>query len=157
MKKMRPNYLIIPLITLLTASLGSWFTNQGMGWYHTLTLPPWTPAGSIIGAVWTLLFILATLAALLVWNRKLAKKRRRVIAAAFGLNALLNISWSFIFFRLHQLSWATIEAGLLGLSVLLLVFLVKPYSRIANLLLVPYLLWVSFATYLTYIVWRLNR
>lgn len=154
---MRPNYLIIPLITLAIASLGSWVTNQGISWYRTLDLPPWTPAGSIIGAVWTLLFILVTISALLVWNRKLTLSQRRTIAAAFLINALLNVSWSFIFFKAHLLGLAVIEAGLLGLSVLFLIVLVKPYSRLASSLLVPYFLWVSFATYLTYAVWRLNR
>lgn len=151
------NYLIIPLITLATASLGSWATNQGMAWYQTINLPSWTPPGSIIGTVWTILFILATISALLVWNRKLALKKRRTIGIAFLANACLNVTWSFIFFKLHLIGLAVVEAGLLGLSVLLIIILVKNQSRLAALLLVPYLLWVTFATFLSYNVWQLNR
>jgi tryptophan-rich sensory protein len=154
---MHPNYLVIPLLTLTTATLGSLFTSQGMVWYRTISLPPWTPDGSVIGTVWTVLFILATVSALLIWNRKLKPFQRCVIVFGFLTNALLNVSWSFIFFTSHRLGLAVVEAGLLGLSVGFLIFLVKPYSRLAAFLMVPYLLWVSFATYLTYAIWQLNR
>ena len=160
--KMKINYIVIPLITALTAFLGSRFTTSGIGsgWYDFIAKPSWTPDGSIIGAVWTILFILATISALIFYNKAFGGKRFNWTIAIFLLNAFLNVFWSFLFFKQHILGLATIEAGLLGVSVIALIFLIwekeEKLLKTASLLLVPYALWVSFATYLTYAVWTLN-
>lgn len=155
--KFKLNYLIIPLITIVTALTGSWFTSVGMWWYATIRLPGWTPPGSVIGAVWTVIFLLATVSVLLVWN-KISHKNPKfdLIVVGFLLNALLNIFWSDLFFYQHQIGPAVIEAAVLGLSVLGLIILIYPLSQRAAWLLAPYALWVIFATYLTFSVWRLN-
>jgi len=153
---MKLNYIIIPLITLLVASVGSWLTSGGMGWYQTINLPAWTPAGSVIGAIWTIIFILATISALLVWNRFSHGKRFNWIFITFAVNAFLNVLWSFLFFGQHLLSLAIIDAALLGISVIALIVLIRHASRLAALLLYPYAIWAAFATYLTYTVWLLN-
>ena len=155
---MKLNYVIIPFITIFVAWLGGQFTTSGVGsWYTMIRKPSWTPPGSIIGLVWTIIFILATVAALMVWNSVMADSKRGVIAAAFVLNAALNVLWSLLFFRLHLVGTAVLEAGFLGLSVVLLIILCWPVSRFASALLVPYAAWVGFATYLTSVVWQLNR
>lgn len=152
---LKTNYIVIPLITLTTISVGSWITSGGMNWYKTIILPEFTPPGSFIGTVWTILFILATISALIVWN-KVAGKRKNIIGSAFILNALLNVGWSFLFFGLHLVGSAIYEAALLGVSVLVLMILIWPVSKLASWLLAPYLAWVSFATVLTYTIWSLN-
>jgi len=149
-------YIVIPLLTIITASTGSFFTSAGMAWYKKINLPSWTPAGSIIGTVWTTIFILATISAVLVWLTVPDGSRRQLIMMAFVLNAVLNILWSYLFFYQHLLWLAVWEAGLLALSVLVLIILIWPYHKLAAGLLLPYVLWVSFATYLTYSVARLN-
>ncbi len=154
---MKLNYFIIPLVTLATALTGSFLTFGGMDWYKTINLPSWTPAGNIIGTVWTILFILATISALLVFNQAVHNKKFNWIILAFLANAVLNVFWSWLFFNQHFLGWAIIEAGLLGLSVLVLIIIIWPLSRLAAYLLIPYLAWVSFATFLTYMVWSLNK
>ncbi len=175
---MKLNYLIIPLATIAVALVGGWLTNQGMmmvggqSWYSGLRLPSWTPAGSFIGVVWTIIFILAALAALIVFNIRSAGRRRQMIMAGFVINAILNIAWSWIFFSRHWLWAAVLEALWLGLSVVALMLMIWPHketeeevfsaaqkrslNRLAALLLLPYAVWVFFATYLTYSIWLLN-
>lgn len=154
---MRLNYIIIPLVTILTSGVGSWITNNGMKWYKSINLPTWTPPGSVIGTVWTVLFILATISALIVWNTAKHNNYFWWIIGLFLVNAVLNVGWSFLFFGQHLIGPAIFEAGLLGLSVVGLVILIWPLSRLAASLLIPYAAWVSFATYLTYSIWSLNK
>ncbi len=155
--KIKPNYFIIPLITIIVSLTGSYITSAGMEWYATIKLPSFTPPGSVIGTVWTILFILATIAALLFWNRGQRGLKFNLTVIFFLLNGLLNILWSYLFFGQHLIGLAIWEAGLLGLSVLILIILLWPKLKLAAWLLVPYLLWVGFATYLTYNVWLLNK
>lgn len=155
-KFMKLNYIIIPLVTFLTALLGSLLTSGGMNWYKTIGKPSWTPDGSLIGTVWTIIFILATISALIVFNKIPHDSRFKWIIAIFILNAVLNVLWSFLFFNQHLLGPAIFEAGLLGLSVLALIISIWPGSHLAASLLIPYAAWVFFATFLTYKVWSLN-
>lgn len=155
---MKLNYIIIPLITILVSLLGSQFTSAGIGsgWYDSIAKPGWTPPGALIGAVWTVIFILSTISALIIFNRLNHDRRWLWIIIIFLINAALNIFWSYLFFKIHLMGWAALEAGLLGLSVVAIIILSWPLSRLAAGLLIPYAAWVSFATYLTYTVWRLN-
>lgn len=150
---MKLNYIIIPLIVFLTAFLGSFFTERGMSWYETLELPSFTPPGFVISIVWTVIFFLSLISALLFWNK--AKKRKR-IALLFLLNAFLNLLWSFVFFNQHLIFLSILEMILLNITTLLLIYLLIPVSKLASALLVPYFLWVGFATYLAYSIHLLN-
>jgi len=155
---MKLNYLLIPLVTLAVAVGGSVLTSAGVsGWYKTIKLPAWTPPGSVIGLVWTAIFALTAAAAFLVWNGSGAKPRLGLIAVVFLLNAALNVLWSLLFFRLHFMFAAGWEAALLDLTVIALIVLCWPISRLAAVLLMPYAGWAAFATYLTFTVWNLNR
>lgn len=151
------NYFIIPLLTVLTGAAGSFFTSRNMDWYDNLKLPSFTPPGSVIGTVWTVLFILAMTSALIVWNAVPHRGNFKLIIAVFCINALLNIGWSALFFGAHQIGAAIGEAALLGISVIALIALIWPLSRLGAALLIPYAAWVAFATYLTYAVWNLNH
>jgi len=155
---MKPNYIVIPLVTVLVSVVGQSFTSAGLeSWYATLTLPSWTPPGGVIGAVWTTIFVLATASALILWNAPGAEKRRPVLASAFLANAALNVLWSWIFFVQHRLTLAGWEAILLDLSVIVLIVLAWPISRLAAMLLVPYAAWVAFASYLNFTIAGMNR
>lgn len=151
--------LIIPAVTIGVALLGSSYTSAGMDWYKTINLPSWTPPGSVIGTVWTLIFILATLSAILARNYPGHKYAKRIpfIMGLFVANAMLNVGWSLIFFKLHLVGWAAWEAAFLGASVVAIIAFLWPISRIAAYLLVPYAVWVAFATFLSANVWWLNR
>jgi len=155
---MKLRYLVIPLVTVLVAVVGSRFTSVGLeSWYATIKKPAWTPPGSVIGAVWTTIFILSTASALILWNTAAAKARLPLLATVFLLNAALNVAWSWLFFVQHRLTLAGWEAVLLDLSCIALVVLAWPLSRLAAALLVPYAAWVAFATYLTFTIARMNR
>lgn len=153
----KPNYIIIPLITILVSVIGSFVTSRGMNWYKTIHLPEITPPGQFIGAVWTILFILATISALIVWNTAERTGNFKLIIGLFVINAFLNVLWSYMFFGAHWIGPAIIEAGLLCLSVIILVISIWPSSKLAASLLIPYAGWTAFATYLTYTIWQLNK
>jgi len=107
---MRPNYFIIPLIVIGVSTLGSWFTGQGVDtWYQTLNLPGWTPPGSFIGLVWTILYVLIAISALVLWNRARRGRRFWLIIGVFLLNAFLNAFWSYLFFTRNSLFLAFLD------------------------------------------------
>lgn len=155
---MKLNYVLIPAVTILVAAVGGWLTEAGPGsWYRTIKLPSWTPSGSVIGLVWSVIFLLTAIAALIIWNAAGSKPRLDLIVGLFLANAGLNVLWSLLFFRLHLLTAAGWEAALLDLTVLGLIVLCWPIARSAAWLLMPYAGWVAFATYLTFLIGRLNR
>jgi len=155
-KKFSWYYVVIPLATFFVAALGSLITSDGMPWYATLTLPSWTPPGQAIGVAWTAIYILTALSAILVWQHFPRDRTLALITGVYVVNALLNILWSAVFFGQHNLARAVDVAMLLSLSVLVLIILISKHSRFAATLLVPYFLWASFASYLSYAVWQLN-
>ncbi|MBU1992588.1 MAG: TspO/MBR family protein [Patescibacteria group bacterium] len=151
--KLKPNYIVIPLITVIVALAGSYLTRGGMEWYDTqLVQPDFTPPNWAFPIAWNTIFALTTISALIVWN----KKGWNLIAALFILNAVLNVVWSLLFFNLHMLTPAFIEMIILELTLLALIPLIWKTSKTASLLLLPYTLWVGFATYLTYMIVTLN-
>ncbi|MFH1227403.1 MAG: TspO/MBR family protein [Planctomycetota bacterium] len=153
---MKLNYIVIPLVTAAVLLGGSWLTAGGMDWYRTLKLPALAPPGSFIGLAWTIIFILSTVSALIFWNR-FQPGTRSTIAALFIANALFNVCWSLIFFRLHLIGLSIIEMTALNLTTLTLITLLWKPALVPALLLIPYFGWVSFATYLAYSIWTLNK
>ena len=150
------SYVIISGITALVAFLGSVITSRGLSWYETLKLPSFTPSGGVIGAAWTVIFILTALSAIVFWNRAFRNARFLLIITLFLINALLNILWSYLFFGIHVIGAALLEMIILWLTTLVLIILIRPTSRLASTLLFPYLIWVAFAAYLTYTILTLN-
>jgi tryptophan-rich sensory protein len=109
----------------------------------------------VIGLVWTLIF--ALLAASIVFSWKATGKHFfRTVGPLYLTNGLLNVLWSFVFFSMHELTGAAVTAGILGFSVLVLIFANLKVSKIAAGLLIPYFLWVSFATVLNVKIVLLN-
>lgn len=141
---------------LAVAGLGALMTDLGP-WYQNLQKPPWQPPDWLFGPVWTLIFGLAALSGVLLWRTNPGRGVLLWVIVLFGLNAVLNISWSVLFFRLHRPDWALLEGVLLWLSVAALMFVLAPHSRLASWLLAPYLLWVTFAGALNFTVVELNR
>lgn len=154
---MKLNYLLIPLIVAFVTAFGSWLTSGGMAWYKTVRLPEWTPPGSFIGAMWTVIFILTAISLIIIWNSFSRDSAFRMIISLFTVNAALNVFWSYLFFNQHLIGWATLEAGILALSVFGLIYLIWPISMTAASLLFLYAGWSSFATYVSYSIWILNR
>jgi tryptophan-rich sensory protein len=124
-------------------------------WYQALHKPAWQPPDWLFGPVWTTIFVLTACSAVLAWRHAAGPGRSR-IAQLFGLNLMLNVGWSLLFFRLRRPDFALIEVLALWASVLVLVVWTWTCSRTASALLLPYLAWVSFAAFLNLTLVRLN-
>lgn len=140
---------------VLVAAIGGTVTEIGP-WYRSLTKPWFQPPDWAFGPAWTLIFALAALSAAQAWRDAPSQEAREWLIGLFALNGFLNILWSLLFFKLRRPDWALIEVVLLWASILLLIVVLGRYSRTGALLLVPYLIWVSFAAYLNLAVVRLN-
>lgn len=152
-------YFVIVAVTFLTAVGGGFITEANLDWYGSLNLPEFIPDASVYGFVWTVIFIMIAISATMLWTMKLRGKkaaRRRLITYLFIANAFLNVLWTLIFFGFHNIGLALAEAFVLNASIIALIILIYPLSRIASYLLVPYTIWVTFATYLNYMVFVLN-
>jgi tryptophan-rich sensory protein len=142
----------------VAAAIAAYVTITGSGsWYEDLQKPEWNPPSWLFGPVWTLLYILMGIAFYLVWKGKGSSPQKRLAMTLWGVQLLLNFCWSIIFFKLQETGWATVEIALLWLALLATIFAFAPLSRLAAWLLVPYISWVSFAAYLCYTIWQLNR
>lgn len=156
--KLKLNYLVIPVSVFLVSFLGSLVTSGNMDWYKTLNLPPIAPPGSFIGLVWTIIFILSAISLLLFWNREQSQKAKQLAILLFAANGLLNIFWSVVFFGWHLIGWSIVEMLALNLlNLILIIWLWRKNHKFAFVLLWPYFAWVSFATYLAYSIWLLNK
>lgn len=146
---------VAALAAVAVALLGGLSTDIGP-WYRSLEQPPWKPSDAWFGPVWTVIHALAAMAAVKAWERAPTRAARDTMLAAFACNGFLNVLWSLLFFRLRRPDWALAEVGLLWLSIVLLIVLLGRHSRAAAALLLPYLVWVTFAAVLNLAVVRLN-
>lgn len=156
MDKKALGYLILNIsICLLAGVLGSIFTTPNIAsWYQTINKPSWNPPNSWFGPVWTLLFILMGVAAYYI---KISKsKLKKSSLRFFYIHLFFNILWSILFFGFKNPGLGL--AGIIWLWFLILIIILKfwPINKLAACLLMPYLLWVSFAMYLNFTIWQLN-
>lgn len=144
-------------ICLAAGLIGSVFTTPAIPvWYAGLIKPALTPPAWVFGPVWMVLYILMGIALYLVWSRGWEQKNAKVAMAIFAVQLILNVLWSFLFFGLQSPFFALIEIVLLWIAILMTIGAFYRVSVPAAVLLVPYLLWVTFAAYLTYGVYILN-
>ena len=143
--------------------IGAFFTTPAITtWYVTLTKPAPNPPNWIFGPVWTILYFLMGVAVFMVWSLYAdapegdVKKGRRNALIIFDIQLALNVVWSIFFFGLHSPFLALIGIIVLWCAVVWTIILFYPISRVAAYLLVPYILWVSFAVYLNYAIFALN-
>jgi benzodiazapine receptor len=145
-------------IPILAGAMGSLFTTAAIPtWYAALVKPAWNPPASIFGPVWTSLYTLMGLTSYLVWQKGIERKEVQLALGAYGVQLVLNVLWSFLFFGQHNPFLAFIDIVALWLAILVTVILFARASRLAAVLFLPYLLWVSFAGYLNYAIWTLNK
>lgn len=122
------------------------------GWYASLSKPSWTPPGYLFGPVWTVLYILMGVASWRVWK---AGGGRQPMAL-YALQLIMNLAWSFLFFKAQNLQWALFDImGLLGVLVATTAAFYR-VDRTAGLLMLPYVAWVAFAAALTISLYRKN-
>ncbi|WP_379920623.1 TspO/MBR family protein [Erythrobacter sp. R86502] len=152
--------MIIPVTVatgaaLCVAALGATVTDLGP-WYQALAKPDWNPPDIVFPMGWTIIYALITVAGITAWRAAPTPAAAEWVLGLFALNGFLNISWSLIFFRLQRPDWAFYELVLLWVSILALIVYCGRFSRIAAVLLAPYLGWVTFAGTLNWAVVQLN-
>lgn len=154
----RGTLLVTILFVEIVGASGAVFTSQGLdSWYDTLTRPELAPPNWVFSPVWITLFALMGIALWLVWRRAIDEPRKaRIAVGCFVVHFALNIGWSAVFFGMREIGWALTVIGLLWGAILVVIWAFARVDRRAALLLVPYLLWVSFAAYLNFQFWVLN-
>jgi len=156
----RSNYLKLAIalaVPQIAGIIGSIFTADAIsGWYRTLARPELAPPSWVFAPVWTTLFLLMGIAAFLVWRKGLTAKGVRPALGFFCAQLALNTLWSAVFFGMRNPGLALIEIGVLWVAIVATAALFYRVSRTATSLLIPYILWVSFAAYLNYQFWALN-
>jgi translocator protein len=147
--------IVAALAATLIAGAGTTVTELGP-WYRSLQQPSWTPPDWAFGAIWTAIFALAAISAVTAWRAAPTDERAFSVIGQFAFNGFLNLLWSFLFFKLQRPDWALFEVALLWLSIAALIISLWRFSRLASLLLVPYLIWVSVAAALNWQIVQLN-
>lgn len=141
-------------ITFAAALVGSRF--RPGPWYASLAKPDWTPPGAVFAPVWTALYLAMGIAAWMVWRRGGGGRSRAPALALYMVQLALNALWSFLFFGLHRPGLAFLDIALLWAAILTVMVLFWRIRAAAGALILPYLLWVSFAACLNFAIWRLN-
>lgn len=145
------------VIWLLLALSAGWIGSMFMPgqWYDSLVKPSWNPPASVFAPVWTVLYVLMGTAAWLIW-KKTGFAKAKASLTLFLVQLLLNSLWSYLFFGTHQPMYAFFEILILWSAILLTMLGFWRISPPAGMLLIPYLLWVSFASALNFQLWQLN-
>jgi tryptophan-rich sensory protein len=150
--------LVSILICECAGIIGSVFTTPSIpGWYAALAKPPFNPPNWIFAPVWTALYAMMGISAYLVYENGIRKKEVRKALAVFTMQLILNTLWSIVFFGAHMMFAAIIVILFLWAMILVSILLFHRISRAAAYLLVPYILWVTFATVLNISLYTLNR
>lgn len=146
--------LIISLMTTFSIGfISSIFTKNSVGsWYKTIEKSILNPPDWIFAPVWTILYFLIAVAFFLVWKKNINKK----IVVIYSIQLFFNFTWSILFFYLQNPLLALINILILICFIILNIKVFYPVSRFAAYLLIPYLLWVSFATFLNFSIVILN-
>jgi len=156
--KFNSSFVVIPLITISILSIGGLLTRNPDTWiwYRSLVLPELTPPSWVFPLAWNIIFVLTTIAGILVWNSFERTTTFWLIIGLFFANAFLNILWSFLFFRQHLIGTALIDAIALEVVTIALAVLIAIKSLAIASLLLPYVIWVAFAIYLNFLILQLN-
>lgn len=131
------------------AYIGSIFTSSAVqsSWYQGIK-PSITPPNYIFPIVWNILFFLIALALAFGWINSRNKKQRKTVAFAFGINLILNLLWSILYFGLRQPFWAFVDIILIWISIIYMIAVTWKIDKKSAVMLIPYLLWVNFAAVL---------
>ncbi|MET0574197.1 MAG: TspO/MBR family protein [Pedobacter agri] len=156
--KFKPIAFIVNIaITLGIGALGGWATEQSVKtWYPTLHKPSFNPPNWLFAPVWTTLYILIGIAAYLVWMKRDKIEHLPRTIAIYFIQLILNLAWSFIFFYLHEIGFALFEIIILLMIIIANAITFYKIDKWAGILFIPYILWVSFASFLTYNIFILN-
>lgn len=154
--KIKPLALAI-LLPLLVGAGASFLSREGFSTFETVNKPPLTPPPYVFAVVWTLLYILMGISSYLVFVARKPQNQTDAALKIYGVSLLLNFIWPLLFFGLGAYLLSFFELLLLWVSVLLTILAYRKINASAAWLQVPYFLWVTFAAYLNFGVFLLNR
>ncbi|NTV44420.1 MAG: tryptophan-rich sensory protein [Candidatus Yonathbacteria bacterium] len=150
-------YIISIVIAQLAGLIGSIFTMPAIAtWYASLVKPSFSPPNYLFGPVWALLYTFMGMAAFRVWEKRRSVRGVRLALVMYGIQLVLNTLWSYVFFGAHNILASFGVIVLLWLSIFVTAVFFYRIEKTAGWLMVPYILWVSFATALNYSLWMLN-
>ncbi len=150
--------LILSIVICQAAGLiGTVFTLDSIPtWYAALNKPSFNPPNWLFGPVWTILYLMMGISLFIVWKEDLKNKVVKSAFTVFMIQLFLNTIWSIVFFGMQSISGGLIIIVLLWIMILITILKFMKISRVAGILLIPYLLWVSFATFLNFSIFKLN-
>lgn len=152
-----PRLLLSILVVFFSGALGSAATLPEITtWYAALAKPEWTPPNWLFGPVWSTLYVLIGFSLFLVWREGFERKDVKFAILIFAIQLILNIGWSLVFFGLNSLLGGFVIILILWLAILANIIAFYMISKPAGIILIPYLVWVSIASYLNYSVLILN-
>jgi len=144
---------LILLVTFVASGIGGFVTSSFKEpWYSQIVLPTFNPPSWVFGPVWTLLYIFMSVAVWIAWKKTSNKK----ILQLYFVHLFFNAIWSIIFFGFHQIFIALIDLGIILIFIILLMKIYYQVSKISFLLMIPYLLWSSYALILNTTIFYLN-
>jgi benzodiazapine receptor len=152
--QLRP-VLVAAAAATVVAAVGGTMTDLGP-WYQSLRKPDWQPPNAAFAVIWTSIFAMAAASAVIAWRATTSPAVREWMIGLFALNGFANVLWSLLFFRMKRPDWSLVEVFGLWLTIAALMVFLARISRLASLLLSPYLAWVSIAALLNYDVSRAN-
>ncbi|MBA3956821.1 MAG: tryptophan-rich sensory protein [Parachlamydiaceae bacterium] len=156
-KQLYISLVVFILLCFIVQIVGSFWTKETVAtWYPTLTKPSWTPPDWVFGPVWSALYIMIAVSGWLIYRAE-PSPQRTVALTFYACQLALNFLWSFLFFSLRSPILGLIDIVLLCLMISLTIIKAWPLRPLASLLLIPYLLWVMYATSLNAGIFLLNR
>ncbi len=149
--------IIAVVVCFGIGSLSGIATSNGLSeWYATIRKPSFNPPNWLFAPVWTVLYTMMGVAAALVWHKGLETQGVKVALIVFAIQLILNALWSILFFGMQNPALAFFEILVLWFSILVCIFSFMKVHKTAGYLLIPYILWVSFAAFLNFTIWQLN-
>ena len=148
-------YIVATAVLLVVAVVGALATDVG-AWYRELNKPSWQPPDWLFGPMWTIIYCFIVAAVGQVWSHSPPGAHGAILWVT-GVNLVLNVAWSYLFFTFRRPSWALVEVVPLWLSIVAMMIVFAEHRPLAAWLLSPYLAWVSVAAYLNLTIVRLNR
>lgn len=151
--------LVVSIVVCqLAGIIGSIFTLSSVNsWYFELNKPLLNPPGWVFGPVWITLYFLMGISLFIIWNKEIIPSVKKNAVIIFLVQLVLNALWSVVFFGMHQILLSVIVIIALWLLIFITIILFGKISKTASLLLFPYLIWVSFASYLNVSIYLLNK
>ena len=152
-----PKLVVSIIIVFVAGAIGTVYTLPEItGWYANLPKPSWTPPNWAFGPIWSTLYVLMGIALFLVWREGLERKEVKIAIIVFAFQLAINVIWSLVFFGGHNLFGGLVLVLILWIAILINIIVFYRISKAAGLILIPYLIWVSIASYLNYSVFILN-